>query len=1014
MSSHGGQLPLQSLQSDDELTARDPRTTEHVAERDRTRDHATPDLTTARGVPKQGLYDPRFEHDSCGVGFVVDMKGRKSNAILTQALTAVCCLNHRGAAGAEADTGDGAGVTIQTPDAFFRAVLPFELPPPGAYATGIAFLPNADTEAAARAAEKVLLDEGFGVLGWRDVPVDAEVPGLSAREMMPAFRQVFIEKLGPDGAHLAGIELERHVYMARKHLEHALPTMLDGNTAYFPSLSARVVCYKGMLTPDQLQRFYTDLQDPRVETALALVHSRFSTNTFPSWPLAHPYRMLAHNGEINTVQGNENWMHAREGVMTSDVLPGDLRRAFPICTPDASDTARFDEALELLNLAGRPLHHAILMMIPEAWENHDAMDARRTAFYRYHAALMEPWDGPASIAFTDGTVIGAVLDRNGLRPSRYWVTDDDRVIMASEVGVLDVPPEHVVRKGRLEPGRTFLVDTTQGRIIPDDEIKAELASMHPYEEWLDAGLVHLDDLPPQFPLVPQHSSAVQRQRMFGYTQEDLRLVIAPMARNAVESLGSMGTDTPVPVISDRPRMLYEYFKQLFAQVTNPPLDANFEALVTSLNSSIGPEGNLLEPGPDSCRQIVCPSPILTNEELAKLRYIDDGESAVPGFTPFTVYCNFPVAEGGAGLRMGIDNVRTQVSEAIAAGANLIILSDRFPDPDTAPIPALLVTAAVHHHLVREKTRTRVGLVVETGEAREVHHFALLLGYGAGAINPYLAFDTIRDLLREGVLSGLTERKAIKNYVKAAGKGILKVMSKMGISTVASYTGAQIFEAVGLQRSLVDEYFTGTASRIEGIDLDVIAAEVAARHRIAFPDRPEELAHRELPVGGEYQWRREGEYHLFNPDTVFKLQHSTRSGRYDVFKEYTRLVDDQAKRLATLRGLFGLKTGERAAVPIEEVEPVSEIVKRFSTGAMSYGSISREAHETLAVAMNRLGRAFQHGRGRRGPRPLRAARQRRLQAERDQAGRVGPLRCHERVPRQLHRPADQDGAGREAR
>ncbi|HTK16175.1 MAG TPA: glutamate synthase large subunit [Acidimicrobiia bacterium] len=915
-----------------------------------------------RDLPeKQGLYDPRFEHDSCGVGFVVDMTGRKSNAILQQALTAVCCLNHRGAAGAEPDTGDGAGVTIQLPDAFFRAVVPFDLPPLGQYATGIAFLPTEDSDRVVRAVEKVLLDEGFSVLGWRDVPVDAGVPGKSAREVMPVFRQIFVSKADDTGVSLAGDELERHVYLARKHIEHAVPAMLDGATAYFPSLSARVVCYKGMLTPDQLQSFYADLRDERVETALALVHSRFSTTTFPSWPLAHPYRMLAHNGEINTVQGNENWMRAREGVMHSETLP-DLERAFPICTPGSSDTARFDEALELLNVAGRPLHHAILMMIPEAWENHESMDAERKAFYRYHSALMEPWDGPASIAFTDGTVIGAVLDRNGLRPSRYWVTDDDRVIMASEVGVLDIPPEKIVRKGRLEPGRTFLVDTEQGRIIPDDEIKAELASLHPYQEWLDDGLVYLDDLPPQFPLVPQHSSAVQQQRMFGYTQEDLRLIIAPMARNAVESLGSMGTDTPVPVISDRPRMLYEYFKQLFAQVTNPPLDANFEALVTSLNSAIGPEGNLLEPGPDSCRQIVCPSPILTNEELAKLRFIDDGEGAVPGFTPFTVYCNYPVAEGGDGLRMAIDNVRTQVSEAIAGGANLIILSDRYADAESAPIPALLVTAAVHHHLVREKTRTRVGLVIETGEAREVHHFALLLGYGAGAINPYLAFDTMRDLCREGLIAGLTERKAVKNYIKAAGKGILKVMSKMGISTVASYTGAQIFEAVGLQQSLVDEYFTGTASRIEGIDLEVIAGEVAARHGIAYPDRPEELAHRELPVGGEYQWRREGEYHLFNPDTVYKLQHSTRSGRYDVFKEYTRLVDDQSKRLATLRGLFEMNTNGRSPVPIDEVEPVSEIVKRFSTGAMSYGSISKEAHENLAIAMNRIGGRSNTGEG----------------------------------------------------
>ncbi len=771
------------------------------------------------------LYDPRFEHDACGVGFVVDMKGRKSHTIVDQALTAVCCLSHRGAAGAEPDTGDGAGILVQTPDRFYRETLSFELPASGAYATGIAFLPPDNAQRTKDDVAKVLADEGFDVLGWREVPVDATQPGSSAREQMPAFAQVFVAKNG-----LAGDELERHVYLTRKRIEHE-------TDAYFASLSARVVVYKGMLTPEQLRKFYPDLEDERLESALALVHSRFSTNTFPSWPLAHPYRMLAHNGEINTVQGNENWMRAREGVMRSDVLPGDLERAFPICTPGASDTARFDECLELLNMAGRPLHHAILMMIPEAWENHESMDAPRKAFYRYHASLMEPWDGPASIAFTDGTVIGAVLDRNGLRPSRYWVTDDDRVIMASEVGVLDVDPADIVKKGRLEPGKIFLVDTTQGRIIPDDEIKADLAAQQPYAEWLHAGTVYLDDLPPQFPLVPLHSSAVQQQRMFGYTQEDLRLIIAPMARNAVESLGSMGTDTPVPVISDRPRMLYEYFKQLFAQVTNPPLDANFEALVTSLNSTLGPEGNVLEPSAESCRQIVCPTPILTNEELAKLRYIDDGETAVAGFTPFTVYCHYPVAEGGDGMRMAIDNVRTQVSEAIAGGANLIILSDRYADAENAPIPALLMTAAVHHHLVREKTRTRVGLIVETGEAREVHHFCLLLGYGAGAINPYLAFDTIRDLVREQVITGVTERKAAKSYVKAAGKGILKVMSKMGISTVASYTGAQIFEAVGLQKSLVEEYFTGTASRIEGIDLDVIAAEVAARHNDRLPRAP---------------------------------------------------------------------------------------------------------------------------------------------------------------------------------
>jgi glutamate synthase (NADPH/NADH) large chain len=909
------------------------------------------DLPTA-----SGLYDPRFEHDACGVGFVVDMHGRKSRALVEQAFQSLCNLDHRGAAGAEPDTGDGAGVLVQLPDSFFRAVVDFDLPPAGSYVTGIAFLAREDDDTRAQevsGVEKVLGDEGFTVLGWREVPVDGSVPGKSAAAVMPTFRQVFASKEA-----LTGIDLERHAWAARKRIEHEVGV-------YFPSLSCRTFVYKGMLTSGQVPEFYVDLRDERLESAIVLLHSRFSTNTFPSWPLAHPYRVIAHNGEINTVQGNQNWMRAREGVMSSDAIPGDLERVFPICTPGASDTARFDEALELLHLAGRPLHHAILMMIPEAWENHESMDRARKAFYRYHSCLMEPWDGPASIAFTDGTVIGAVLDRNGLRPSRYWVTDDGLVIMASEVGVLDVPPEKVVEKGRLEPGKVFLVDTTQGRMIPDQEIKASLAAELPYQQWLDEGLVHLDDLPSQYALVPVHATAVHEQRLFGYTQEDLRLIVAPMAKNAVESLGSMGTDTPLPALSDRPRKLYEYFKQLFAQVTNPPLDANFEALVTSLASTIGAEGNLLEPTAQSCRQIVVPYPVIDNDELAKLRYIDRDQPTL-GFHPVTIRCLYDVRRGGDGLRAALERIRADVSAAIADGANVIILSDRYSTADEAPIPALLFTAAVHHHLVREKTRTRVGLVVETGEAVEPHHFCLLIGYGAGAINPYLAFDTIRDLVREGVIAGLNERKAIKQYIKAVGKGVLKVMSKMGISTVASYTGAQIFEAVGLRRELVDEYFTGTATRIEGVGLDVIADEVAARHAIAFPDRPEELAHRELPVGGEYQWRREGEYHLFNPDTVFKLQHSTRSGRYDVFKQYSRLVDDQAKRIATLRGLFTFRDGMRPPVPIDEVEPVASIVKRFSTGAMSYGSISREAHETLAIAMNRLGARSNTGEGGEDP------------------------------------------------
>ncbi|HEX4491551.1 MAG TPA: glutamate synthase large subunit [Acidimicrobiia bacterium] len=906
-------------------------------------------------MPTPGLYDPRFEHDSCGVSFVVDMLGRASHSILELAFQSLCSLEHRGAAGAEPDTGDGAGILIQTPDALFRGVVDFDLPPRGEYATGMVFL-SADAAVAADqrdAIAKLLTDEGCTLLGTRVVPTDPSGVGTSARAAMPAFEQIFVAQRTGDGRAVAGIDLERHVYLVRKRLEHELGV-------YVPSLSTRTFVYKGMLTAPQLRGFYPDLSDERAASALCLVHSRFSTNTFPSWPLAHPYRVIAHNGEINTVQGNENWMRAREGSMHHDALP-DLERVFPICTPAASDTARFDEALELLHLAGRPLHHAVLMMIPEAWENHTSMNPAHRAFYRYHSSLMEPWDGPASIAFTDGTVIGAVLDRNGLRPSRYWVTDDHLVVMASEVGVLDIAPERIVAKGRLEPGKIFLVDTAQGRLVPDDEIKATLAAEQPYQLWLDAGLIHLDDLPPQYALTPVHSSAVQQQRLFGYTQEDLRLIIAPMARNAVEALGSMGTDTPSPVLSDRPRMLYEYFKQLFAQVTNPPLDANFEALVTSLSSTIGAEGNLLEPTSESCRQIVLPYPVISNDDLAKLRYIDR-EAPELGYRPVTVSCLYPVLGGGDALRNAIDAIRRQVSDAIAGGANIIILSDRYATAELAPIPALLATAAVHHHLVRTKTRTRVGLVVETGEAREVHHFCLLLGYGAGAINPYLAFDALHHLVREEILAGLPERKAQQNYIKAAGKGILKVMSKMGISTVASYTGAQIFEAVGLARSVVDEYFTGTASRIEGVDLDVIAAEVGARHRLAFPDRPEELAHRELPVGGEYQWRREGEYHLFNPETVFKLQHSTRTKRYDVFKEYTRLVDDQARQLATLRGLFELETGARAPVPIDEVEPVSEIVKRFSTGAMSYGSISKEAHETLAIAMNRLGARSNTGEG----------------------------------------------------
>src|SRR6476469_7603824 len=899
---------------------------------------------------RQGLYDPAFEHDACGVAFVVDLHGRKSHERIRQGLTALCNLDHRGASGSEVNTGDGAGITIQVPDRFLRESVPFDLPPAGQYATGIAFLPAEPDDAAKAVAtlDDIAAQEGVTVLGWRDVPTDPTMLGASAAAAMPIFRQWFVAKDG-----LSGIDLDRWAYVVRKRGEHEAQV-------YFPSLSARIVVYKGMLTTHQLEEFYPELADERVESALALVHSRFSTNTFPSWPLAHPYRYLAHNGEINTVMGNRNWMRAREALLASDVIPGDLDRIFPICTPGASDTATFDEVLELLHLGGRSLPHAVLMMIPEAWENHDSMDPEKRAFYRFHASLMEPWDGPASIAFTDGTVIGAVLDRNGLRPSRYWVTSDGLVIMASEVGVLDVPPEMVVKKGRLEPGRMFLVDTTQGRIVDDEEIKHSLATEHPYEDWLDDGLVHLDDLPPRDVLTPVHSSQVRQQRLFGWTQEELRLLIAPMARTGAEAIGSMGTDTPIAALSDRPRLLFDYFQQLFAQVTNPPLDGIREELVTSLGSTIGPEGNLLDPGPESCRQIVLPHPVLDNEDLAKLRYIDEG-GGVTGYKPVTIDALYPVLGGGDGLRLAIERIRRQVSDAIAGGVNLVILSDRYATEDQAPIPSLLITAAVHHHLIREKTRTRVGLVIETGEAREVHHIALLLGYGAAAVNPYLVFDVLRDLCQQGDLA-ISPHHAAKNYIKAAGKGVLKVMSKMGISTVASYTGAQVFEAIGLGQDLVDEYFTGTTSRLGGVGLDVLAAEAAARHHDAYPERPSELAHRELRIGGQYQWRREGEHHVFNPETVFKLQHATRAGRYEIFKQYTQMVDDQAKQLATLRGLFELEPGGRAPVPIDEVEPVSEIVKRFSTGAMSYGSISAEAHETLAIAMNRIGGKSNTGEG----------------------------------------------------
>ncbi|MFI1310278.1 glutamate synthase large subunit [Streptomyces albidoflavus] len=905
----------------------------------------------ARPAP-QGLYDPRNEHDACGVGFVATLTGEPSHSLVDQALTVLRNLEHRGATGSEPDSGDGAGILTQVPDAFLRETAGFELPEAGAYAVGIAFLPEAGTDEAAARIDALAAEEGLTVLGWREVPVAPALLGATARATMPAFRQLFVT-----AENTTGIALDRLAFCLRKRAEREAGV-------YFPSLSSRTLVYKGMLTTGQLEPFFPDLSDRRFASAIALVHSRFSTNTFPSWPLAHPYRFVAHNGEINTVKGNRNWMRARESQLASELFGGgdkDLSRIFPVCTPDASDSASFDEVLELLHLGGRSLPHSVLMMIPEAWENHASMDASRRAFYQYHAAMMEPWDGPACVTFTDGTQVGAVLDRNGLRPGRYWVTDDGLVVLGSEVGVLDIDPAKVVRKGRLQPGRMFLVDTAEHRIIEDDEIKGTLATEQPYEEWLETGTIELHDLPEREHIVHTHASVTRRQQTFGYTEEELRVILAPMAKAGAEPIGSMGTDTPIAALSKRPRLLFDYFTQLFAQVTNPPLDAIREELVTSLYSTLGPQGNLLEPTAASCRSVTLPFPVIDNDELAKLVHINaDGD--MPGMKAVTLSGLYRVSGGGEALAERIEEIRAEADAAIEAGARLIVLSDRHSDAEHAPIPSLLLTAAVHHHLIGTKQRTQVGLLVEAGDVREVHHVALLIGYGAAAVNPYLAMESVEDLVRAGTfLPGIEAETAIRNLIHALGKGVLKVMSKMGISTVASYRGAQVFEAVGLKDDFVRTYFSGTTSKIGGVGIDVVAREVAARHAKAYPATGIARAHRALEIGGEYQWRREGEPHLFDPDTVFRLQHATRNRRYDIFKQYTGRVNEQSERLMTLRGLFGIKS-DRPSVPVEEVEPVSEIVKRFSTGAMSYGSISQEAHETLAIAMNQLGGKSNTGEG----------------------------------------------------
>ncbi|WP_020419668.1 glutamate synthase large subunit [Amycolatopsis sp. ATCC 39116] len=925
---------------------------------------------------KQGLYDPAMEQDSCGVAMVADIQGRRTHAIVTDGLTALINLDHRGAAGAEPTSGDGAGILVQLPDQLLREEAGFELPEPDAqghhrYAAGIAFLP-AEEEARGKAValiERLADEESLEVLGWREVPVDADGAdiGPTARSVMPHFAMLFVAgRPDAEGVRPSGLALDRLTFCLRKRVEHESVVAECGT--YFPSLSSRTLVYKGMLTPEQLPAFFGDLRDPRLTSAIALVHSRFSTNTFPSWPLAHPFRFVAHNGEINTIRGNRNRMRAREALLESGLIPGDLTRLYPICSPEASDSASFDEVLELLHLGGRSLPHAVLMMIPEAWENHSTMDAQRRAFYQFHASLMEPWDGPACVTFTDGTLVGAVLDRNGLRPCRWWRTADDRVVLASEAGVLDVPPDQVVAKGRLKPGRMFLVDTEAGRIVADDEVKSELAKQHPYEEWLHAGLLQLADLQDRDHVTQSHDSVLRRQLAFGYSEEELKILLAPMAEKGAEPLGSMGTDTPPAVLSKRSRQLYDYFKQAFAQVTNPPLDAIREELVTSMSRIMGPERNLLDPGPASCRHIQLPYPVIDNDELAKLIHInDDGD--LPGFACTVLSGLFEVDGGGKALAEAIERVRREASEAIAAGARTLVLSDRDSDHKMAPIPSLLLVSAVHHHLVRTKERLRVALVVETGDAREVHHIALLLGYGAAAVNPYLAFETIEDMIAQGAITGIEPRKAVRNYVNALVKGVLKIMSKMGISTVGAYTAAQVFESFGLSQELLDEYFTGTVSKLGGVGLDVLAEEVAVRHRRAYPDNPTDRVHRRLDSGGEYAYRREGELHLFTPETVFLLQHASKTRRDEVYRKYTEEVHRLSREGGALRGLFKFRKEGRAPVPIDEVESVESICKRFNTGAMSYGSISAEAHQTLAIAMNRIGGRSNTGEGGEDPERL---------------------------------------------
>jgi glutamate synthase (ferredoxin) len=918
---------------------------------------------------KQGLYDPNNEHDACGVGFVVNMKGKKSHQIIQQALTILINLDHRGACGCEANTGDGAGILMQVPDQFMRKVAAQEnltLPEAGSYGVGLIYA-STDPAIRDRGREifaRIAAEEGQQVIGWRDVPTDNSSLGNTAKASEPFVQQVFLQR----GAQVTDeAAFDRKLYVIRKRSEMEIHNSGVDPVWYVTSLSCRTLVYKGMLMPVQVGQYYPDLADPDMESALALVHSRFSTNTFPSWERSHPYRYIAHNGEINTLRGNINWMYARQSLFDSELFGDDLKKILPVIDLEGSDSAIFDNALELLVLSGRSLPHAMMMMIPEPWTGHESMSDEKKAFYEYHSCLMEPWDGPASIAFTDGTTIGAVLDRNGLRPSRYYVTKDDLVIMASEAGVLPVEPERVAYKGRLQPGRMFLVNMAEGRIIADEEVKNQIVAEHPYRLWLNQHKVELANLPtPPAPLSQggggvaggvEPSTTIQRQMAFGYTFEELRLLLTPMAMNGVEAVGAMGTDTPLAALSDRPKLLYDYFQQLFAQVTNPPIDSIREAIITSAETTIGSERNLLKPEPESCHLISLKTPILSNAELSKLKHVNQGQ-----FKSITLSILFDPQQGVKGLEAVMDQICAKADEAIANGINIIILSDRGVDKDHAPIPALLAVSGLHHHLIRQETRTQVGIVLESGEPREVHHYAVLIGYGCGAINPYLAFETIDQMIDDGLLVNVDSKTAHKNYVKAVTKGTIKIASKIGISTIQSYRGAQIFEAIGLNRSVIKKYFTWTASRIEGVDVETIAKEAILRHSHAFPDR--QTNGHTLDVGGEYQWRKDGEEHLLSPQVIHALQQAVQQNDYNLYKSYAAGINEQNQKFFTLRGLLEFK--QRQPIPLEEVEPIEAIMKRFKTGAMSYGSISKEAHEALAIAMNRIGGKSNTGEGGEDP------------------------------------------------